>query len=222
MTYSTTHDPAIDHDDALTSMVRNATTGELLTVLAGERAGLAYAATLRLRPMLAPHFHPDVLDPASRARLRALGELYERLLREPPATTAPVRNSRDAARLFASMAALDHEEMHVGLLARTNAVIAVDTVAMGGLGTVHVTPQQIFRLALRHNASAILLAHNHPSGSCEPSADDVRMTQTLAATAEQVGIALLDHIIITAEDRYFSFADADLLRPARSGSALPT
>jgi DNA repair protein RadC len=193
-------------------MVTKATTTELLTVIAGERAALAYCATGRLRPLLDTGLEAETLDDLTRAKLAALSELHRRITSELPAGGAAISDDSAAAALFGYMAAFEREEMHVAYLNRTNKVIAIEAVATGGLSAVQVTPQQVFRPALRHAACALILAHNHPSGSCRPSVDDHRLTQQLVRLGEQIEIPVIDHLVIGAEGKHYSFAQAGALR----------
>ena len=71
-------------------------------------------------------------------------------------------------------------------------------------------PSEIFAEALKENASGIILSHNHPGGHAEPSAQDLITTQQLAEASTLLGVALLDHIIIT-KNSYFSFLEHGLL-----------
>ena len=74
-----------------------------------------------------------------------------------------------------------------------------------------MTAREILSAALADAASAMLLVHNHPSGAPEPSAADVRMTESVAAAAEVVGVPLLDHVVVTAAGDYCSMLEAGLL-----------
>lgn len=83
-------------------------------------------------------------------------------------------------------------------------------VAMGTLTSVEVHPRDVFREAVRLNAAAVIVAHNHPSGDPEPSAEDRDLTERLRQAGRLLGIPLLDHFIITRE-AYVSLADRGLL-----------
>jgi DNA repair protein RadC len=83
-------------------------------------------------------------------------------------------------------------------------------VASGGFSSAPVDPRVVFSIALKTAASALLLGHNHPSSSLEPSTEDKRVTARLKDAGDILGIRVLDHIILTA-DGAFSFADAGLL-----------
>ena len=68
----------------------------------------------------------------------------------------------------------------------------------------------IFKLALQHTASSIILCHNHPSGNVQPSQADVNLTKKIKAGGEMMDIKVLDHIIIS-ERKYYSFADEGII-----------
>lgn len=91
-----------------------------------------------------------------------------------------------------------------------NRRLADELTAEGTDDQAVVYPRNLLRSALRHHATGILLAHNHPSGDCTPSADDLRLTRGIKAAAAQMDIRLLDHVIIGA-DRHLSFQEEGLL-----------
>lgn len=86
-------------------------------------------------------------------------------------------------------------------------VTGVFVVHVGTLSTCNVHPREIFKRALLVNAQAIILAHNHPSGSLEPSAADRSMTDEIVKAGKLMGINVLDHIIIAPDKSYASLKD---------------
>lgn len=76
-------------------------------------------------------------------------------------------------------------------------------VSLGSIDHTFMSPREIFRIALSLNAAAILVAHNHPSGSPEPSKDDLAVTRRIARAADIIGIDLLDHLVV-GEDNWRS------------------
>lgn len=89
-------------------------------------------------------------------------------------------------------------------------ILKIRVVSVGTINRTLVHPREIFSEALIENAAAMIVCHNHPSGSCEPSEEDIDTTQTLIAASHIVGITLLDHIILD-RDSYFSFLEHNLL-----------
>lgn len=87
-----------------------------------------------------------------------------------------------------------------------NNITGAFEISRGTLNTSTAHPREIYKRALLQNSASIILAHNHPSGECTPSADDVEITARLKNAGQLLGIQLLDHIIIGHEDRYYSFA----------------
>ncbi len=144
------------------------------------------------------------------ARVAAALELGRRLL-EPGPVRRVVRSAGDAAAaVMPSMVGLDREHFRVILLSTRHEIIAIVEVSVGGLASAPVHPREVFKEAIRASAAAVIVVHNHPSGSPEPSRDDVLITEQLRAAGRLVGIELLDHLIIG--DRSYTS-----LREARQG-----
>lgn len=105
---------------------------------------------------------------------------------------------------------LNHEEFWILLLSRNNKVIAKELISKGGLSGTVADPKIIFSIALQHQASSIILAHNHPSGNLKPSQQDIDLTKKLYQAGKILDINVFDHLIIT-DDGFLSFADEGLL-----------
>lgn len=122
-----------------------------------------------------------------------------------------ITGSVDAARLLQSrLRGLDREHFMVMMLNPKNAVLGVETVSIGTLNCSLVHPREVFKQAIKRSAAAVVLAHNHPSGVCEPSKEDMQVTRRLKDAGELVGITVIDHLII-GEDQYYSFCENELL-----------
>ncbi len=100
--------------------------------------------------------------------------------------------------LRARLAHLDHEEFHAVWLDTQHRVIAVDRMFTGSIDSASVHPREVVRAAMRHNAAAVIVAHNHPSGVANPSATDRVMTTKLRDALALVDVRLLDHFVIGA------------------------
>ena len=111
--------------------------------------------------------------------------------------------------LIHSMRGLKKEVLSVIYLDSSHAIIHSETVAEGTINVNTVYPRELIKRALEHNSSAIIIAHNHPSGSLEPSSQDLQLTKTLTLLGNMMQIQLLDHIIIG--DGSYSFADHGLM-----------
>ncbi len=83
-------------------------------------------------------------------------------------------------------------------------------ISSGGVTGTVADPKVIFRSALEHNASSIILVHNHPSGQLKPSTADINLTKKLVSAGKSLEIPVLDHLIF-ADNGYFSFADEGML-----------
>ena len=102
------------------------------------------------------------------------------------------------------------EEFCVIYLDVQNQIIEFETVQKGIVNQAVVYPRQVLESALKKKASAIILAHNHPSGHVRPSDADIRLTKTIQETAKVLDILVHDHIII-GENRFFSFREEGLM-----------
>ena len=102
------------------------------------------------------------------------------------------------------------EKMYVIYLNRANKVLGVNLLSSGGTSQTVCDPKMIFQGAILANASAIILSHNHPSGTLKPSEADINLTKKIKQGCELFDIALLDHVIVTPE-HYFSFADEGII-----------
>lgn len=89
------------------------------------------------------------------------------------------------------------EKMVALYLDAQNALILRETVAMGSLNTSRIAPEEIIRPAILHHAKAIVIAHNHPSGSLDPSADDLRFTSDIRRACGLFTFELYDHLIVS-------------------------
>lgn len=122
-----------------------------------------------------------------------------------------IRSAADALALFSSdLAARPVEEARVAYLGEDRRLIALCGVLGGSESAVDFPVPEMVAEALRLGATAIIVAHNHPSGDPSPSPADLAATRRLAEAASLVGVALLDHLIL-AHDRHCSFRGMGLL-----------
>jgi len=118
-----------------------------------------------------------------------------------------ITSSQDAYNLlYADLSDKYHEEFWILLLDRANKVIRKVNISEGGLAGTVADPKKIFQLALENHASAIILAHNHPSNNLTPSQNDIDLTRKIVRGGHNLDISILDHLII-GNDKYYSFAD---------------
>ncbi len=151
------------------------------------------------------------IGPTKASAVLAAFELGRRVQAAPPARRPVIRIPGDVAALLgAQMRHLDREHFRAVLLNTRHEVLDVTSVAIGGLDSAPIHPREVFKEAIRRSAAAIILVHNHPSGTPEPSGDDLRITARLADAGRVVGIAVLDHIII-GDGRYVSLRERGAL-----------
>ncbi len=102
------------------------------------------------------------------------------------------------------------EQFKVMFLNKANKVLGIYEVSTGGISGTVADPRVIFVAALKANACAIIISHNHPSGNLKPSRQDEELTQKIKQGGQLLEIKLLDHVIVTTEG-YYSFSDEGLL-----------
>ena len=140
---------------------------------------------------------------ASRDALRILAALAltRRFAGETIERGRPFRSARDVFEHF-RLRFLDRrrERFVVVLLDGKHRVLREETVSVGSLSASLVHPREVFRPAVRHSAAAVVLVHNHPSGDCDPSGEDLEVTRRLARAGELLGIPVLDHVVIGERD----------------------
>ena len=126
-------------------------------------------------------------------------DLATRLLLEPREERPRVTSPRDAAQLvLAEMGALESEQMRVLLLDTKNQLIAAITLYVGTVNECHVRVGEVFREAVRRNATSLILAHNHPSGAVEPSPEDIALTREVVQAGKLLDVEVLDHLVVSA------------------------
>lgn len=137
------------------------------------------------------------IGPAKRARLMAALELARRTLAEQLTDRRPLGNPRESGSfLSAKLRHLPYEVFGCLFLDNRHRVLAFEELFRGTIDSANVHPREVVRACLRHNAAAVILAHNHPSGVAEPSAADRTITRQLRDALELVGVRVLDHLVI--------------------------
>ncbi len=122
-----------------------------------------------------------------------------------------ITTSKDAVEIFQPLLGdYTHEEFWILFLNRANMIIGKQPVSSGGMSGTVVDPKIIFKAALDHKASSIVLCHNHPSGNIQPSEADIRLTKNIIAAGRVLEISVLDHVIVT-QNSYYSFADEGMM-----------
>ena len=126
-----------------------------------------------------------------------------------------IKCSKDALDIFMENWDLDSIE-HIGefkllLMNRSNAVLGILSISNDGLSGTFTDARLIFQVAIKANASGIIVCHNHPSGNLNPCESDTKITYKIKETSSLMDIQLLDHLILTMYGSYYSFADNGLL-----------
>ncbi len=122
-----------------------------------------------------------------------------------------IKTSRSAFDLLNPyLSDLPHEEFYIILVNRANRVLKIERVGMGGVTGTVADLRIMFKSAIEHLATGIILSHNHPSGQLRPSDADIQLTKSIKEAGKILTIDLLDHLII-GSNSYFSFADEGII-----------
>jgi DNA repair protein RadC len=155
------------------------------------------------------------IGPAKTAQLKAAIELGKRVLAAPLSTGTHIASSGELFRhYYPPLRDLRHEVFKIVLVDAKHAIIRDATVSEGSLTLSIVHPREVFNLAVRESAAAVIFVHNHPSGDPTPSDEDRALTARLVEAGDLLGIQVLDHLII-GDGHYVSFADQGWLRRDR-------
>ena len=178
--------------------------------------------TLKRRGELIKPRPPREIVHLVRENLRLLAELSTRYEVGDVAVTRREKtlDSPDsvAAYLKAEMANLEQEQLRVVMLDVKNRLLGVNLVYQGGLNQAVVSLADVFREPIRAGASAVILAHNHPSGDPTPSPDDVRLTAQAGEVGALLEVEVLDHLVI-GRPKYCSLRLLGLYAPPRCGAS---
>jgi len=151
------------------------------------------------------------IGPSNIFGIKLIQEVPQEFLKEKVLDKSYCKSSKEVFDyLYFSMRDLSKERFKVMFLNVQNQVIEVEDLFEGTLTASAIYPREIMEKAIKHNAAALIFAHNHPSGNSEPSDDDKRITRDLLFVGNMMQIRVLDHIII-GDNRYYSFADAGLI-----------
>lgn len=147
---------------------------------------------------------------AKAAQLKAAIELGRRLTLESPDERPTINSPADAAAMVMyELSALEQEHLRVMLLDRRNRVLEVTELYRGSTSSAQVRVGEVFREAIRKNASALIVIHNHPSGDPTPSPDDVALTRAIVQAGKMLDVDVLDHLVI-GQGRWVSLKERGL------------
>lgn len=198
---------------------------ELIAILIG--SGTRELSAVELSKNILMHFDNDLnalarLQVTDFKKFKGIGEAkavsviaaLELGIRRQISTSAVksrITSSKDAFNLLSGeLRDLNHEVFKILILNRNNRVLRTETISVGGIAGTVVDPKIIFKKAIDHHGSSIILCHNHPSGNLNPSKQDIDITKKIVEAGRLIEIQVLDHLIISYEG-YFSFADEGLI-----------
>jgi DNA repair protein RadC len=139
----------------------------------------------------------DGIGEAKAAKVLASLELGKRLSRASPTVRRTIESPQDVVEvLMPGMRYLDREHFKALILNTKNQILRIVNVSVGSLNSSVVHPRELYKMVIRHNGAAVIVAHNHPSGDPTPSTEDIILTKRLIKAGRILGIELLDHIIL--------------------------
>lgn len=150
------------------------------------------------------------LDGVGRGKALAVAAALELGKRRSSHIKAPVKRPDDIIPFVRNYAVSMKEHFLVVTLSGSHEIINIHVVSVGTLNRSIVHPREVFSVAIKENAAAIILCHNHPSGNLAPSHEDIETTKTLVSASMIMGIEIIDHIIVDCES-YFSFREHKIL-----------
>ncbi|MFZ2664195.1 MAG: DNA repair protein RadC, partial [Patescibacteria group bacterium] len=138
---------------------------------------------------------------AKASSIKALGEIVNRYDQEDQSIGRVIKKPEDVYSLVkGDLASKDQEYLILVNLNSRSKVISKDIISKGTLTETLIHPREVFKKALSKNACSIVLAHNHPSNEALPSEDDIKVTKRVSKVGMEIGIPLIDHLIVTNKD----------------------
>jgi DNA repair protein RadC len=148
---------------------------------------------------------------AKASQIIAAVELGKRIALTTKVNNYKIKSPDDVSNLLMEEMRYSNKEIFSILLLNTkHDVIAIENISIGSLNASIVHPREVFNRAIKRSSSAIILAHNHPSGDPKPSGEDINITKRLIKAGTIIGINVLDHIII-GDGVYFSMKEQELI-----------
>jgi DNA repair protein RadC len=190
---------ALSNADLIAILLNTGSQGEPVTVLAQRILHVLGGILVLMRMDVVEISNIHGIGPAKAAKLKAALEIASRAVALGPDQRPKITTPDDVVNLVGiEMASLEQEQLRVVLLDTKHRVINIRSIYQGSVNQAQVRVAEVFRDAIRHNASAIIAIHNHPSGDPTPSAADVALTAEIRQAGELLDIQLLDHLIIGA------------------------
>lgn len=202
----------VSNRDLLSVLIRTGYEGATALDIADDiisisREGIAHLAQVTLEELT----EIKGIGMSKAVQILAAIELGKRVSRYKEAKRVKVNNPETIRNLLMDELRFLKQEVFIVILLNTkNEIISEETISKGTLNSTIVHPRDVFSIAIRKNAHSVMLVHNHPSGSIDPSQEDINITKRLKEVGELVGIPVLDHIILAGQD-YLSFRREGLL-----------
>ena len=188
--------------------------GELLEIVLGKAAAKRLLAAAGNLQLLAQWSLPELVNrgglPEKKARaLHAALVAGKRGFTAPMPSDWSINSPADVARFMTQKIGHDRRREHfvVLLVDSSNRLIRYVELSQGTINATLVHPRDVLAAAIQDHAVGIIVGHNHPSGQAVPSPEDKALTNRLGQAAQAVGIGLRDHVIVTPDGRFYSFAD---------------
>jgi DNA repair protein RadC len=142
-------------------------------------------------------FRVEGVGPAKAAQIKAAIEVGRRISKSKPEERRLISSPQDVAdQVQYKMAVLEQEELWVLLLDTRNHHMRTEHLYKGSLNASTVRPAEIFKSGIRHNAAALIIVHNHPSGDPSPSPEDINLTRMLIGAGKMLELPILDHVVV--------------------------
>lgn len=175
---------------------------ELLAFIMGSKANSSICQKLALLPldrllsMGAIELQQIGVSASVATRLEATFQLFSKLKNTPKKSSERLNSPGDVVKELAFIVNEEQEHLVVLLLGTKNNIKKTVVVSKGTINNSIVHPREVFKLAIRESAYAIIIGHNHPTGDPTPSPEDIEVTRKLSEVGKTIGIELLDHIIV--------------------------
>ncbi len=150
------------------------------------------------------------IGPAKACIILAAQELIKRAMEVQEETLPIIQSTKDVIAQAVYLRDKSREHLMTIYLNARNEMVFKKPMFIGTLNASLVHPREIFAEALKQNAASVILVHNHPSGDCEPSEDDLTITKRIVEAGKIMGIDVLDHVIIT-KNKTLSFKENKLI-----------
>ena len=154
-----------------------------------------------------------------KVRALAIGAALELGRRRNNHLRAPIKSPSDIVPFLKNYAVSEKEHFLLVTLNGGHEILQIHVISVGTLTRTLIHPREVFSVAMKENAAAIIVSHNHPSGCCEPSEEDLLVSTNLERVADIMGIELLDHVIVSRET-YFSFLEHRMLKKSLTDFAV--